>query len=185
MRYINRWGLMHTLDPENIQEHSASVAMIAHALGVINREELHGDANPDRLAVIALYHDAEEIITGDLPTPVKYFSPTLRAAVKEAEDDAQRTLLSMLPPGLRPTYAALFSPSDETERRLVKAADVIDAYIKCLTELKGHNREFLGARQATEKKLRELGCPEADLFCERFLPAFETDLDEQRQIDPD
>lgn len=183
MKYINRWGLMKNTATENIKEHSHSVAMLAHALGVINNVYLGGNADPDHLAAVALYHDAEEIITGDMPTPVKYFSPTLRAAVAEAEADAKDTLLAMLPCEMQEVYADLLYCEDEQTERLVKAADVLDAYIKCIEELKSGNTEFEGARKATLRKIESMNCPEADIFCDRFLGAFEKTLDEQRELE--
>ena len=184
MKYIGRWGLMRNTRQENIREHSASVAVLAHALGVINNVRFGGNADPDKLASVALYHDAEEIITGDMPTPVKYFSPDLRAAVAEAEADAKNTLLRMLPADLRPAYRGLLYCEDEQTKRLVKAADVLDAHIKCIEEVKSGNAEFAAARESTGRKLRALACPEADYFIEQFLPAFEKNLDEQQKIDP-
>ena len=161
MKYIGRWGLMRNTRQENIREHSASVAVLAHALGVINNVRFGGNADPDKLASVALYHDAEEIITGDMPTPVKYFSPDLR-----------------------PAYRGLLYCEDEQTKRLVKAADVLDAHIKCIEEVKSGNAEFAAARESTGRKLRALACPEADYFIEQFLPAFEKNLDEQQKIDP-
>lgn len=134
MKYINRWGLMRNTAQENLKEHSQSVAMLAHALGVINNLYFGGDANPDRLASLALYHDAEETITGDMPTPVKYFSQSLRDAFAEVETEAKETLLSMLPEEMAGVYRGLLYCTDPQEKRLVKAADVLDAYIKCVEE---------------------------------------------------
>ena len=168
MKYINRWGLMRNTAQENLKEHSQSVAMLAHALGVINNLYFGGGVNPDRLAAVALYHDAEETITGDMPTPVKYFSSSLRAAFAEVETEAKETLRGLLYCG------------DERERRLVKAADVLDAYIKCVEEAKSGNAEFAQAGAATLAKLHSLDCPEAEFFCEKFLPAYEKSLDELR-----
>lgn len=183
MKYINRWGLMRNTSPENIKEHSHSVAMLAHALGVINNVYFGGSINPDRLATLAIYHDAEEIITGDLPTPVKYFSKALRSAVAEAEADAKNTLLSMLPSEMSGSYKSLFYNKDLQTAKLVKAADVLDAYIKCIEELKSGNSEFTSARDASLKKLHQLDCKEAELFCEKFLDAYDKTLDELRNMD--
>ena len=180
MKYINRWGLMRNTAQENLKEHSQSVAMLAHALGVINNLYFGGGVNPDRLAAVALYHDAEETITGDMPTPVKYFSSSLRAAFAEVETEAKETLLSMLPDEMSEVYRGLLYCGDERERRLVKAADVLDADIKCVEEAKSGNAEFAQAGAATLAKLHSLDCPEAEFFCEKFLPAYEKSLDELR-----
>ena len=178
MKYIQRWGLMRNTETENLKEHCCSVAMIAHALGVINNVYFGGNVNADRLSVYALYHDAEETITGDMPTPVKYFSPVLRKAYGDVEADAKNTLISMLPEKMRPDYRKVMTIEDETERRLVKAADVIDAYIKCLEELKCGNVEFKAAAKSIENKLKSLNCPEADLFVKDYIPAYKCSLDE-------
>ena len=167
MKYINRWGLMRNTAQENLKEHSQSVAMLAHALGVINNLYFGGGVNPDRLAAVALYHDAEETITGDMTTPVKYFSSSLRAAFAEVETEAKETLLSMLPDEMSEVYRGLLYCGDERERRLVKAADVLDAYIKCVEEAKSGNAEFAQAGAATLAKLHSLDCPEAEFFCEK------------------
>lgn len=178
MKYIRRWGLMRNTEPENLKEHCFSVAMIAHALGIINNVYFGGNADADRLAVLGLYHDAEETITGDMPTPVKYFSPVLRQAYGDVEEDAKKSLLSMLPEELRPTYDGVMTPESEDEKRLLKAADVIDAYIKCLEEMKCGNVEFKAAAQSTRKKLEKLNCPEADKFIKDYIPAYNASLDE-------
>lgn len=183
MKYINRWGLMRNTAQENLKEHAQSVAMIAHALGVINNVYFGGDVDPDRLASIALYHDAEETITGDMPTPVKYFSKTLRDAYSEVETQARETLLSMLPDEMAPVYRSLLCCESERERRLVKAADVLDAYIKCVEEIKSGNAEFAQAGARTLEKVHGLACPEAEVFCEKFLGAYEKSLDELRSMD--
>ena len=178
MKYINRWGLMRNTAQENLKEHSQSVAMLAHALGVINNLYFGGDANPDRLASLALYHDAEETITGDMPTPVKYFSQSLRDAFAEVETEAKETLLSMLPEEMAGVYRGLLYCTDPQEKRLVKAADVLDAYIKCVEELKAGNSEFAAAEKQTRQALVEMQLPCLDYFLAHFLDSFRLTLDE-------
>lgn len=178
MRYIGRWGLMRNTFQENIQEHSHMVAVLAHALAVIRRDILGGTADPERAAVAALYHDAPEILTGDLPTPVKYAGPEITRAYRTIEDQAAETLLQTLPPELRPSFRAVLCEDDPDTLRLVKAADKLSAYIKCLEELKANNAEFRSAAAQTEEALRAMAMPELDYFMEHFLPAFSLTLDE-------
>ena len=179
MRYISRWGLMRNTMPENIQEHSHQVAVLAHALAVIRRDVLGGEADPDRAAAAALFHDAPEIFTGDLPTPVKYGNPEIRAAYQAVEEVAARRLLSMLPEEMRPAYAPwLTEEYDPALRGLVKAADKLAAHIKCLEELKAGNEEFRLAARQTGAELEGYGLPEVGYFMEHFLPGFQLTLDE-------
>ena len=178
MRYIGRWGLMRSSIPENVQEHSHMVAVIAHALGVIRREVFGRECDPNALAAAALFHDAPEIITGDMPTPVKYPSGALTAAYKEVERGAAEKLVSMLPVELRGAYEPLISGDvGEENEQLVKAADRLSAYIKCIEERKAGNLEFLSAARQTLERIRSMGLPEAGYFIEHFIPAFELDLD--------
>ena len=178
MRYIGRWGLMRSSIPENVQEHSHMVAVIAHALGVIRREVFGRECDPNSLAAAALFHDAPEIITGDMPTPVKYHSGALTAAYKEVERGAAEKLVSMLPVELRGAYEPLISGDvGEENEQLVKAADRLSAYIKCIEERKAGNLEFLSAERQTLERIRSMGLPEAGYFIEHFIPAFELDLD--------
>lgn len=178
MRYIGRWGLMRSSIPENVQEHSHMVAVIAHALGVIRREVFGRECDPNALAAAALFHDAPEIITGDMPTPVKYHSGALTAAYKEVERGAAEKLVSMLPVELRGAYEPLISGDvGEENEQLVKAADRLSAYIKCIEERKAGNLEFLSAERQTLERIRSMGLPEAEYFLEHFIPAFELDLD--------
>ena len=179
MRYIGRWGLMRSSIPENVQEHSHMVAVIAHALGVIRREVFGRECDPNALAAAALFHDAPEIITGDLPTPVKYHSGDLTAAYKEVERGAAEKLVSMLPVELQSAYEPLISGKvgDDAEK-LVKAADRLSAYIKCIEERKAGNLEFLSAERQTLERIRSMALPEAEYFLEHFIPAFEQDLDD-------
>ena len=179
MKYIARWSLMRSADAENIQEHSHMVAVLAHALGLIRREIFHQDCDVNALAAVALYHDAPEILTGDLPTPIKYHSRSIRAAYDEVEAVAAEKLLSALPEALRPAYRALLSaPEREEEYALVKAADTLSAYVKCVEERRAGSREFLSAEAASRKKLEAMGLPEVDYFLENFMPGFEKNLDE-------
>ena len=184
MRYIGRWSLMRNSLPENIQEHSHMVAVLAHALGVIRRDVFHVPCNPDEAATVALFHDSAEILTGDLPTPIKYHSNEIRDAYKEVEALACRKLLATLPEELRGAYEPLLD--GETEERvhdLVKAADKLSAYIKCIEERKAGNNEFLSAEAQTRKLLEESHMPEVDYFLEHFIPAFELNLDELGTIE--
>ena len=179
MRYINRWGLMRNTFQENVQEHSHMVAVLAHTLAVIRRDVLGKPADPGLAAAAALYHDAPEILTGDLPTPIKYYSPDIRDAYKQVEQVSAGKLLDMLPPELRGAYEPLVREEyDPDTRALVKAADKLSAYIKCVEELKAGNNEFRQAAEQTLEALKAYGLPEVDYFTERFLPAFGLTLDE-------
>ena len=179
MRYISRWGLMRNTFRENIQEHSHMVAVLSHALAVIRRDVFGGEADPGLAAAAALYHDAPEILTGDLPTPIKYHNPDIRDAYKEVELSAAGRLADMLPPELRPAFAPLLREEYDPEtRRLVKAADKLSAHIKCLEELRAGNGEFRQAAEQTLEALKDFRLPELDYFMEHFLPAFGLTLDE-------
>ena len=184
MRYIGRWSLMRNSLPENIQEHSHMVAVIAHALGVIRRDVFHVPCEPNEYAAVALYHDSSEILTGDLPTPIKYYSRSINAAYKEVEDIACRKLLATLPEELRGAFRPLIN--GETEARchdLVKAADKLSAYIKCIEERRAGNDEFLSAEKQTREILVQSPLPEVKYFMEHFIPAFELTLDELGTIE--
>ena len=178
MRYIARWALMRNTRTENVEEHSYEVAVLAHALAAIGREVFHKDVDPDRAAAAALFHDAPEIITGDMPTPIKYYNPELKTAYRQVEAVAQDKLLSMLPPELVRVYEPLVRESDGEVRRYVNAADKMSAYIKCVEEGKAGNSEFRMAAGQTLAALKEMEMEELDWFMERFLPAFELTLDE-------
>ena len=179
MRYIGRWGLMRNTFQENIQEHSHMVAVLAHALAVIRRDLFGGDLDPEHAAMLALYHDAPEILTGDLPTPVKYYNPEIREAYREVEEVSTRRLLSMLPEALRPAYESLLLEDPESEyHALVKAADKLSAYIKCVEEVKAGNTEFRQAAEQTYRILEDSPLPEVAYFLEHFLPGFSLTLDE-------
>ena len=179
MKNITRWSLMRNNARENVQEHSHMVAVIAHALAVIRRDVFGRDADPGAAAAAALFHDASEIFTGDLPTPIKYFNPDIMSAYKRVESVASHKLLSTLTEEMRPAYSLLLSPgAEDSSTELVKAADKLAAYVKCLEELKAGNMEFRPAAQQSRNKLDALALPEVDYFIERFVPAFELTLDE-------
>ncbi len=178
MRYIDRWALMRNTDTENIQEHSHIVAVLAHCLAVIENRYYGGEIDVGQVALAALYHDATEIITGDMPTPVKYYNSQLRDAYQDVENMAEQKLLSMLPADLRPDYEDLLISRDGDIRRLVKAADKLSAYLKCVEELKAGNAEFRKAKEQTWEALQGQRFPALDYFIENFLPSFELTLDE-------
>ena len=179
MRYITRWGLMRNTFSENIQEHSHQVAVLAHALALIRREILYLDGpDPDKCAVAALYHDASEILTGDLPTPIKYYNPDIKTAYKQVEHIAGERLLDMLPQQLRQVYAPLVHEADEVVTPIVKAADKLSAYIKCVEEQKAGNTEFDSAAQLSMEALRKMDMPELTWFIENCLEPFSLNLDQ-------
>lgn len=184
MRYISRWGLMRNSLPENIQEHSHMVAVIAHALGVIRRDVFGQPCDVNALSTAALYHDASEILTGDLPTPIKYHNREIMSAYHEVEHLAVQKLIGMLPPEMQDTYRdVLTEDKDSALYPLVKAADKLSAYIKCIEERKAGNNEFLSAEQQTRAILDASPLPEVAYFLEKFIPAFERNLDELGTID--
>ena len=179
MRYITRWGLMRNTFSENISEHSHITAVLAHALALIRREILHLDGpDPDRCAVAALYHDASEILTGDLPTPIKYYNPDIKLAYKEVERIAGNRLLDMLPPQLRDSYEHLVLEDDREVEPIVKAADKLSAHIKCLEEQKAGNTEFDSAAKQTWDSMKAMNLPELDWFLDNCLGAFALNLDQ-------
>ena len=178
MKNIDRWALMRNSSRENVQEHSHMVAVIAHALAVIRRDVLNGDADPEHCAAAALLHDATEIFTGDMPTPVKYQNEVMHEAYRRIEEAAAERLLDTLPDAMRPAYEKLLEPDDEETCRIVKAADTISAYIKCVEELKAGNGEFKLAARQTREKLNGMKMPEVDYFMLNLMPAFELTLDE-------
>ena len=184
MKYIARWSLMRSTERENIQEHSHMAAVLAHALGLIRREVYGLDCDAETLAAAALYHDAPEILTGDLPTPIKYHSRSIKTAYDEVEDVAVTKLLSGLPEPLRPAYQRLLNGDLPPEdRALLKAADTLSAYIKCVEERRAGNREFLSAEAASLQKLTAMALPEVEYFLENFLPGFEKNLDELETLE--
>ena len=178
MRFIQRWALMRNTAPENVQEHSHQVAVLAHALAVLRNQKFGGHVDPGAVAVAALYHDASEILTGDMPTPIKYDNPAIRAAYKDVEAVAEHKLLNMLPEELRGVYAPILTVEDPEIEALVKAADKLSAYIKCVEELKAGNNEFREAAAQTRKALEGYGMPEVESFLETFMDSFSLTLDE-------
>lgn len=180
MKYIPRWSLMRCSRPESLGEHTAETAQIAHTLCCVNNALFGGSARAEKVAAAALYHDAAEIITGDLPTPVKYRNEAMRTAYRQLETDAQQELLALLPPQLRRAMrpALLGEGLTEEERRLLKAADRLSAIIKCLTEAASGNNEFTSARRQQTAALAAMACPEADWFVQNMLPAYGLTLDE-------
>jgi 5'-deoxynucleotidase len=181
MKYINRWALMRNTISENISEHSLETAFIAHALALIRNERFGGNVNAERAALLAMFHDTTEIITGDLPTPIKYFSREIRGAYDEVEKKAERTLISYLPDDLKEDYRPLFSRTEEEGELwdLVKAADKISALIKCIDESNMGNNDFKKAESSTLNAIQKLNCIEANEFLTEFLPAYGLTLDEQ------
>lgn len=182
MKYINRWGLMRNTRNENICEHSLETALIAHSLAVVGNEKFGRHYDAERVAMLAVLHDASEIITGDLPTPVKYHSEEIRAAYAEVEDMAVEHLVSMLPEELRPMYRELMTLSGEHDPELaplLKAADRLSALIKCVEERTSGNRDFRKAEQTIQQSIVEMHLPEADYFLSEFLPSYGLTIEEQ------
>ena len=179
MRYITRWGLMRNTFSENISEHSHQVAVLAHALALIRREILHLEGpDPDRCAVAALYHDASEILTGDLPTPIKYHNPDIKAAYKQVEHIAGTRLLDMVPPQLRSCYEHLILEDEPEVMPIVKAADKLSAHIKCLEEQKAGNTEFDSAARQTWEAMKDMDRPELEWFMNFCLGPYSLNLDQ-------
>lgn len=178
MKHIDRWALMRNSDRENVQEHSHMVAVLAHALAVIRRDVYKKEADPNAAATAALFHDAPEILTGDMPTPVKYFNPDIQAAYKQVEKIAGQRLISTLPEIMQEEYMSLIDDDNNPQRDIIKAADKLAAYIKCLEELRAGNEEFRSAAIQTRNKLYSLKMQEVDYFLEHFISAFELTLDE-------
>ncbi|MGN0524937.1 5'-deoxynucleotidase [Eubacterium sp.] len=180
MKYIDRWALMPNTQKENIAEHSHSVAVIAHALALIGKREFGKDYDENRVAVLALYHDTTEVITGDMPTPVKYYNDEIKSVYKKIESVAGQRLLSMLPDEYKADYEPMFEHSEEDRELwlLVKAADKISALIKCIEENRMGNREFDIALKAQEQKIADIDIPEVKFFSEHFLKSYYLTLDE-------
>ena len=180
MNYINRWGLMRNTRYETLSEHSLCVANIAHILACIANAEFGESVNPDRVACSAMYHDISEIVTGDLPTPVKYKNERIRREYKNVENDAEREITSMLPDSIKETVRASVNGDELTERekRIIKSADKLSALIKCIEEEGNGNTEFSSAKKSTEKALEENLLPETRFFIKNFLPAYSLTLDE-------
>lgn len=180
MKYINRWGLMRNTYTENIQEHSLQVAIIAHGLAVIRNTYYNGEINPERVAILAMFHDCNEIITGDMPTPIKYYNPQISRIYKDIEDISKEKIISMLPEEMADEYYSLFfkNPDDMECWKLVKAADRIAAYIKCIEEVKAGNNEFKKASETILHTIAEIELEEVKYFMDRFVPSFNLSLDE-------
>jgi len=182
-KYINRWSLMRNTRYETLSEHSAEVAQLAHALAVIGNERLGKNYNCERAALLGLYHDTPEIIASDLPTPIKYYSKEMKEAYKAVEKNAVKQLLSMLPDDLLPSYEPLFKKKHEDRElwRLVKAADTISGYLKCIDEKKSGNTEFVEAGERLFKAIEKFELEEVKIFVESFLPAFDKTLDQMKK----
>lgn len=178
MKYIDRWGLMNNTKTENISEHSLEVAILSHALVSIANTRCGCELDADRAAVIGLFHDAGEIITGDMPTPVKYFNPEIKNAYKAVEKVAENKLIEMLPDDLRSLYRPLISDVDPALIPYVKAADKLSALIKCIEEVRMGNNEFLKAKAATEEAIDAMDLPALKIFKDEYLPAYYLTLDE-------
>ncbi len=181
MKYIDRWALMRNTINENLSEHSLETAFIAHALALLGNKRLGKSYSPERCALLAMYHDATEIITGDLPTPIKYYNKQIKSVYNEIEENAERQMLSYLPEDLREDYAPLFSRTEEEAElwRIVKAADKLSALIKCIEERRMGNEDFASAERSTLEAIHKLACPEAEMFLEEFIPPYDLTLDEQ------
>ena len=179
MKYIRRWSLMRSVCDENIQEHSQQVAVIAHALALIAKENFNKDIDVNKTVLIAQYHEVGEVITGDLPTPIKYFNPEIKTAYKDLEEKACNRILNMLPENLKGKYEEYIIPDTETEEyKLVKYADRIAAYIKCIEEIKAGNSEFKKAKKSIEAELKGSKRQEVAYYLKEFAPAFDLTLDE-------
>jgi 5'-deoxynucleotidase len=180
LKYIVRWGLKRNVESENVKEHSFDVAVIAHALALIRNRYFGGDVDANQLAIVALFHDASEVLTGDLPGPIKYFNPSIALAYKEVEKAAKAKLLTMLPGELQEDYRPLIDDSwmQGDLKKLVKAADVLAAYIKCIQEVESNNHEFQVAKQRVEGMLQDYDLPEVQFFLDKFLPSYRLTLDE-------
>lgn len=184
MKYIKRWQLMRSVREENIMEHSEQVAMLTHALAVINNKVFGGSADAGKAVIYAVYHECSEVMTGDLPTPIKYFNNSIHGAYKELEDRACDKLLATLPNELQGEMENFMKPDTASvEYKLMKAADRLAAYIKCLEELRSGNGEFAKAEKSIKADLLSRRMPEVDYFFERFISAFELSLDELEGIE--
>ena len=178
MKNIYRWGLMRNTKQENLSEHSLEVAFIAHALAVIHNRRFGGNVDANKIATAAMFHDTTEIITGDMPTPIKYYNPEIRTVYKQIESVAGERLLNMLPSDLQGDFEEFYN-LDEQSEILIKAADKLSALIKCIEELNMGNREFSAARESTYKAVKAMNLPEAEVFLEEFIESFSLPLDEQ------
>lgn len=177
MKNIHRWGLMRNTRQENLSEHSLEVAFIAHALAVIKNRRFGGSIDANAVAVAAMFHDTSEIITGDMPTPIKYYNADIKNAYKQIESVAEDRLIELLPEDMRGDFKAVYNPDRECEQ-LIKAADKISALIKCIEERNSGNREFRTAEQSTLNAIKAMNMPEADVFLNEFMNSFDLTLDE-------
>jgi 5'-deoxynucleotidase len=180
MKHIKRWGLMRNTREENIQEHSLQAAMIAHALAVIKNKLFKGNVDAERVMAVAVFHEAGEVITGDLATPIKYFTPEIKTAYKQIERVAEEKLLVMLPPEIKGEYESLILGREDDKEiyAIVKAADKICAYLKCVEEMSAGNKEFEKAQKTIRTAIKKLDMPEVKYFMDTFVPSFELTLDE-------
>lgn len=180
MKLINRWPLMRNVQTENISEHSLQVAFVAHALALIKNKKFAGNVNPERIALIAMFHDAGEVLTGDLPTPIKYYNPEIAHEYKKIEKIAEQKLVGMLPPEFQDDYRMLIDSDalQPEEQHIVKQADALCAYLKCIEELSAGNNEFKLAKKRLKKTLRDRHSEEMDYFMNVFVPSFHLSLDE-------
>lgn len=187
LKFIQRWGLMRNTTTENIQEHSLQVGMIAHGLAIIRNTYFDGQVDPGKAALLGIFHEVSEIFTGDLPTPVKYFNPRIKDVYKEIENLAQKKLYNMLPEDLKTSYQSLLFQQEEDMElwKLVKAADKICAYLKCVEELKVGNQEFSAAFKMIKEELEKSKLPEVGYFMKEFVPSFSLSLDELKYLDKD
>lgn len=185
LKFIQRWGLMRNTTSENIQEHSLQVGMIAHGLAVIRNTYFGGEIDSGKVALLGMYHEVAEIFTGDLPTPVKYFNPQIKEVYKTIESMAQKKMVNMLPGELKDSYRHLLMNQEEDRElwQIVKAADKICAYLKCVEELKVGNQEFSTAFQMIKEELEKSRLPEVGYFMEVFVPSFSLPLDELKYLD--
>lgn len=177
MKNIHRWGLMRNTRLENLSEHSLEVAFIAHALAIIRNRRFGGNVDANAVAVVAMFHDTSEIITGDMPTPIKYYNANIKNVYKEIEGNAEQRLISLLPQDLRDDFAPVYNPNNEVEQ-LVKAADKISALIKCIEEKNSGNQEFVSAEKSTIESIKAMNLPEANMFLDEFMDSFSLTLDE-------
>ena len=179
MKYIKRWSLMRSIREENIMEHSHQVAVIAHALALIRKKVFGKEIDENKVVMLAQYHEVGEVITGDLPTPIKYFNPEIKSAYKDLEKGACQRLLTMLPENMRSEYEDYIMPDENTEEyKLVKCADRLSAYLKCVEEIRAGNSEFKKAKTSIGNELKGYKAPEVDYYLKEFAPAFELTLDE-------
>ncbi len=177
MKNIYRWGLMRNTRQENLSEHSLEVAFIAHALAVIRNRRFDSDIDANAVAVAAMFHDTSEIITGDMPTPIKYYNANIKNVYKQIEGIAEERLINLLPEDMRDDFAPIYNPDSDTEK-LIKAADKISALIKCIEEKNSGNKEFVSAEKSTLDAIKEMNMPEADVFLAEFLDSYSLTLDE-------